>query len=189
MPLRAAAVCGLLAPVTFVVGLVAGDLSQPEAFSPVDDNISDLGALTAESPWLYNQVAANVTGLLVLVFALGLWGALGGSLTARLGVILLALVGVGMFLDGIFRLDCRGIDAGCDNTSWHSTVHGKEVTMCGRHQHRRRRGWRAPNREELLKALEERQKDLEQEIADIHDVLRRLRDEGAATATEPAPSI
>jgi hypothetical protein len=60
--------------------------------------------------------------------------------------------------------------------------------MCGRH-HRRRHGRRAPNREELLKALEERQKDLEQEIADIHDVLRRLRDEGATPSTEPAPSI
>jgi hypothetical protein len=59
--------------------------------------------------------------------------------------------------------------------------------MCGRH-HRRRRGWRAPSREELLKALEERQKDLEQEIADIHDVLRRLREEGSPPA-EPAPSI
>ena len=129
MPLRVAAVCGLLAPVTFVVGLVVGDLRQPEAFSPADDDISDLGAITAESPWLYNQVAANLTGLLVLVFALGLWGALGGGLPARLGVLLLGLVGVGMFLDGLFRLDCRGIDAGCDNTSWHSSVHGKESVV------------------------------------------------------------
>lgn len=65
----------------------------------------------------------------------------------------------------------------------------KEVTMCGRHGHRHWRS-RAPSREELLKALEDRQKDLEQEIADIHDVLKRLRDEGAATeAAEPAPSI
>jgi hypothetical protein len=49
------------------------------------------------------------------------------------------------------------------------------------------RQWRAPNREELLRSLEERQKDLEQEIADIHDLLRRLRDEGAAgPSTEPA---
>jgi hypothetical protein len=61
--------------------------------------------------------------------------------------------------------------------------------MCGRHHHSRRRGRRAPSREELLKALEERQRDLEQEIADIHDVLRRLRDEGAAPTAEPAPSI
>ena len=53
--------------------------------------------------------------------------------------------------------------------------------MCGKHGHRFR-GRRVPNREELLKALEERQRDLEEEIADIHDLLRRLRQE------EPAPS-
>jgi hypothetical protein len=46
-----------------------------------------------------------------------------------------------------------------------------------------------PDREELMKALEERQKDLEQEIADIHDVLRRLRDETTTPPPEPAPSI
>ena len=51
------------------------------------------------------------------------------------------------------------------------------------------RSWRVPDREELAKALEERQKDLEQEIADIHDVLRRLREEGGTPPAEPAPSI
>jgi hypothetical protein len=52
------------------------------------------------------------------------------------------------------------------------------------------RRWRAPSRDELLRALEERQKDLEQEIADIHDLLRRLRDEGAQAAPgEPSPAI
>jgi hypothetical protein len=60
--------------------------------------------------------------------------------------------------------------------------------MCGRHHHRKWR-WRAPSREELLKALEERQKDLEQEIADIHDLIRRLRDEGAEVPSEPQPAI
>ena len=60
--------------------------------------------------------------------------------------------------------------------------------MCG---HRNRLIWtrRAPDREELMKALEERQKDLEEEIADIHDLLRRLRDEGAAPQAEPAPAV
>ena len=55
--------------------------------------------------------------------------------------------------------------------------------MCGRYG--RRMHWRAPSREEFLRALEERQKDLEQEIADIHDLIRRLRDEGAQGAPEP----
>ena len=67
--------------------------------------------------------------------------------------------------------------------------------MCQEHEHGHRRHkhrrWtrRVPNREELLKALEERQKDLEQEIADIHDLLRRLREENATPPGEPAPSI
>jgi uncharacterized protein YlxW (UPF0749 family) len=61
--------------------------------------------------------------------------------------------------------------------------------MCRKHG-RRMRHRRTPNREDLLRSLEERQKDLEQEIADIHDLVRRLRDEEMAAPTpEPAPSI
>jgi len=48
---------------------------------------------------------------------------------------------------------------------------------CGGH-----RG-RFPTSEELLKALEERQRDLEQEVADVAELIRRLREERAA---EPA---
>ena len=120
---RAAAICGLAAPVTFIVGVVLADVVQPAAFSPVNDDISDLGALTASSPWLYNQVAANLAGILVIGFALGLWAALGNGFLSRAGVIGLMIVGTGIFLDGLFRLDCQGVDAGCDNTSWHSTTH------------------------------------------------------------------
>lgn len=123
MPLRAAAICGLLAPVTFVCGFVFGGLAQPDAYSSVNDDLSDLGALTASSAWLYNQVGANLTGLLLVALALGLWNALGSGLLARLGSCALLVAGAGLFLDGIFRLDCQGIDAGCDNTSWHSSAH------------------------------------------------------------------
>jgi hypothetical protein len=41
-------------------------------------------------------------------------------------------------------------------------------------------GRRFPTTEELLKALEEHQKDLEQETADVADLIRRLR-----TAEQP----
>ena len=54
-----------------------------------------------------------------------------------------------------------------------------------RHGHHRRRGCgprglgrgRFPNREEWLRALEEYQRDLEQETADVADLIRRLREE------------
>jgi hypothetical protein len=123
VPLRAAAICGLLAPVTFVVGLVLGDLAQPDAFSPANDNISDLGAQTADQAWIYNQIAANLNGLLIVGFALGLRRALGSSWLARLGVLGLAVIGVTRFLEGFLRLDCRGMDEGCENTSWQADGH------------------------------------------------------------------
>lgn len=45
-------------------------------------------------------------------------------------------------------------------------------------------GRRYPNAEELLRALEEYQKDLEQETADVADLIRRLREGSPAeTAT------
>ncbi len=123
MLLRAAGVCAILAFVTSAIGWIAGDLAQPAAFSPAADDISDLGALTASSPWLYNQVGANLTGLLVMVSALGLWRALSPDVLGRIGAGALFVAGIGSFLDGVFRLDCQGIDAGCVNDSWHADAH------------------------------------------------------------------
>ena len=53
--------------------------------------------------------------------------------------------------------------------------------MCGSRHERRRRGrcWgrhRYPSSEELLEQLEEHQRDLEQEVADVADLIRRLRE-------------
>ena len=47
MPLRAAAICGLLAPVTVSIGWIGGALAQPDAYRSADDDLSDLGAQTA----------------------------------------------------------------------------------------------------------------------------------------------
>lgn len=126
MPLRAAAICGLLASLTFIVGLVLGDFAQSDEFSPANDNISDIGAQTADQAWLYNQIAANLNGLLIVAFALGLWRALGPGWLARLGVLGLAILGVTRFLEGFLRLDCGGMDDVCENTSWQSDAHGIE---------------------------------------------------------------
>ena len=126
MPLRAAAICGLLASVTFVAGLLFGDLAQPDAFSPANDDISYLGAQTADQAWIYNQIAANLTGLLIIGFALGLWRALRSGWLARLGVLGLAVIGVTRVVEGFLRLDCRGMDDGCENTSWQADGHRLE---------------------------------------------------------------
>jgi uncharacterized protein DUF998 len=123
VPPRLAAVCGLIAPLTSTIGWAVGGLAQPDAFSSTDDDISDLGALTASSPWIYNQIGANLTGLLVIAFALGLWRALSPDVLGRIGAGALVVAGLGALLDGFFRLDCQGIDVGCENESWHADAH------------------------------------------------------------------
>ena len=126
MPIRAAGICGLLAFVTVNIGWIAGGLAQPASFSSARDDISDLGAVTADSAWIYNRIGANLTGLLVVALALGLWRALSPDVLGRLGSAALLVAGAGAFLDGFFRLDCRGIDAACTNDSWHSHAHKVE---------------------------------------------------------------
>src|SRR5215213_8278245 len=123
MPTRLAAICGLLAPITYIVALLAGGVMQRDGYSNADESTSSLGADTASHSWIYNRIATNLTGILILAFALGLWRALSPSLLGRLGAALLALMGASLFLEGFFTLDCQGIDAGCENTSWESEGH------------------------------------------------------------------
>jgi hypothetical protein len=52
--------------------------------------------------------------------------------------------------------------------------------VCGHHHgYRRGRAFRRryPDADELLRKLEEHQRDLEQEVADVAELIRRLREE------------
>jgi hypothetical protein len=109
--------------VTYAAALLFGGLAQRDGFSNADEATSDLGADTAESAWIYNRIGTNLTGILVFVFALGLWRALAPGWLGRVGAGLLALLGVSLFLEGFFTLDCQGSDPGCENTSWQSEGH------------------------------------------------------------------
>jgi cell division septum initiation protein DivIVA len=57
------------------------------------------------------------------------------------------------------------------------------------HGHRHRRGWgprlgaRFYERDNVLERLEEYRRDLEQELADVSDLLRRLKEEVPETQT------
>jgi hypothetical protein len=123
VPLRAAGVCGLLASLTYIAGLIFGGLVQRAGFSNLDDATSDLGADTASEAWIYNRIGTNLTGILLVAFALGLWRALSPDLLGRLGAGVLLVQGVSLFLEGFFTLDCQGIDVSCENDSWQSEGH------------------------------------------------------------------
>ena len=100
MPLRLASYCGLLVPLTYGAALLAGGLVQREGFSSADDSTSDLGADTASSPWIYNRIGTNLTGLLIVLFALGLWRSLSPSVLGRIAAVFSS--------KGSFRWTARG---------------------------------------------------------------------------------
>lgn len=93
VPARIAGICGLLAFVTVNIGWIAGGIAQPTAYSVANDDISDLGADTASSSWIYNRIGANLTGVLVIALALGLWRALSPNVLGRLGAGALLVAG------------------------------------------------------------------------------------------------
>src|SRR4029453_2323396 len=84
-PARVGGICALLALVTFTIGVIAGGLAQRDAFSFANDDISPTGAVTANSPCLHNQVASNLSGLLIVLAGLALWRVFSPDILGRNG--------------------------------------------------------------------------------------------------------
>jgi hypothetical membrane protein len=118
-----------------VAWLVSGML-QTGGYSVAQHDISDLGALTADQPWV-TLIGQGVSGFLTMAFAILTLGpalALGGRRTT-VGAWLVALSAAGLddLSDAFFRLDCRAADPGCTEAaataSWHGTIHSDVGTV------------------------------------------------------------
>ena len=112
------------AQLLFVGALFLAQALQRDGYKPSRYDISDLGALTADHPWVL-LVPEAVAGAVTVGFALlVLRPAVGGP-----GPWLLAasLVGLDDVTDALFRLDCRRVDPGCTDdvrtASWHAQAH------------------------------------------------------------------
>jgi hypothetical membrane protein len=108
-----------------------GETVQTGGYSVAGHDISDLGALTADHPWII-LIAQGVSGVFTMTFALlvlrpalaarGHYGAISAWLVA------LSAAGLDDLSDAFFRLDCRAADPGCTEmvatSSWHGAIHG-----------------------------------------------------------------
>ena len=119
----------IAAGVGFTIGWILAGLLEP-GYDWARQDVSDLTAATAESPWLMRG-AETVSGALLLAFALGLYGAVGDRWSGRIGGALLALfaaiqVAVGAYL----HLDCSLADPACRSAE-HTTRHGLHEALSG----------------------------------------------------------
>ena len=120
---------GMPAGVVFTIGwIVAGLLESGSDWARQD--ISDLTAATAENPWVF-RTAETIAAALVLVFAVGLYHAVGDRWSGRIGAALLVLfaavqIAVGAYL----HLDCSLAEATCRSAE-HTTQHDLHEGLSG----------------------------------------------------------
>lgn len=117
------------------VGWIAGGLVQDAGYDWSSQEISDLGALTAQHAWVWN-LADSVSGLLILIFAVGLFPLVGSTRAGRVGASLIGVVGIGSIIDGLVREDCPlSTSEACQRLqdgpglSWHHQAHDVESVI------------------------------------------------------------
>lgn len=132
---RLGAAAGVGGALLFTCGWIVGGLVQPADYSWSRQEISDLGALTAQHAWVWNM-ADSVSGVLILVFAVGLFPLVRTSRAGRIGAVLIGIVGLGSVLDGILREDCPlSTSNACQQLrdgpglSWHHQAHDIESVL------------------------------------------------------------
>jgi len=108
---RLAACCGVVGPIMFTLAWIVSGAAWP-GYAPRSQFISELAA--SDAPHGGAMVAAFLLlGVLVLIFARGLWGTLGVVVPALIGVF-----GAGSIGSGIARCD-----PGCGGASFANQAH------------------------------------------------------------------
>jgi hypothetical membrane protein len=132
---RLGAIAGICGAALFTGGWILAGFLQPASYSWASQEISDLGALTAEHAWVWN-LADSLSGALILCFAIGTLPTLGSSRAGRVGALAIGIVGCGSILDGLLREDCAlSTSEACQRLqedpglSWHHQAHNIESVV------------------------------------------------------------
>lgn len=99
--------CGVLAPPLLAIFFISAGVVTPN-FSFISETISQLGARGMPYPGVMNS-GFIVCGVLLNLFAVGLYLRLGRSFMAKAVWFLLAIEGICIVLSGVFRTDYLGL--------------------------------------------------------------------------------
>jgi len=101
------AACGVLAPVSFVIGMIVASALTP-GYSHAAEQISALGSVGYPAAPVQIIVGFILSGLLIIAFAVGLHRGIPGE--SKWGPAFLVLSGIGLVGVGVFQCD-----PGCTN--------------------------------------------------------------------------
>jgi hypothetical membrane protein len=109
---RISASCGLIAPVWFSVALVAFAAVRTD-YSHLTKAVSELGAIGAPHALAWNIVGFGAVGMLIVIFAAGIWRQANAALAASM----IAISGIAFAAAGVFPADLSNLNA--DSTRLH----------------------------------------------------------------------
>jgi len=98
------AIIGFLAPTIFWVTYIIMANQRPE-YSFLTKAISELGSVDAPNKWVWNIIGYILTGILISIFALGLYKNVATEKSSKLPLIGILLSGLFMSISGIFPGD------------------------------------------------------------------------------------
>jgi hypothetical membrane protein len=110
--LRIPAICGLLAPVWFLVALLAFTAARSD-YSHLTKAVSELGAVGAPHALAWNILGFCAVGVLIVISSLGIWR----QANARLAALFIAVSGIAFAAAGVFPADMSNFEA--DTTRLH----------------------------------------------------------------------
>lgn len=111
------AACGLIAPLLFVA-LVLVAAGQYDGYNHAEQAISELGGAGAETPIVQN-INFFIVGVLIMAFAVGLYGGIKHTGAFWLGTVLIGFFGLSSGI-GNALLNC---DPGCEFESVEGSLH------------------------------------------------------------------
>lgn len=128
---RVLAVGAIAGQLLVTAAWLIGETLQTGGYSVARHDISDLGALTADRPWVI-LIGQGVSGALTMAFALfalrRALAAVGHHGPVSAWLVALSAAGLDDLSDAFFRLDCRAADVGCTEvvatSSWPGAIHG-----------------------------------------------------------------
>jgi len=105
--LKAAGICGFLAPLVAFALIFSAIASYPE-FSWTDNALSDLGVVEGITSVLFNS-GLILGGVLCVVFAAGLFVFLKKRIVGKLGAVIFVLASLALFAIGVFPENVRPV--------------------------------------------------------------------------------
>jgi hypothetical membrane protein len=110
------AVCGILAPIIFLVAILGFAAVRPD-YSHATNAVSELGVVGAPNGLAWNLIGFILVGGLITCFAAGLHQGIHPVERSKVGPILIGLSGLGFAAAGIFPADMENL------SSFSTTMH------------------------------------------------------------------